>query len=120
LGDVVGYGGSPNECADIVREVAEVTLNGRRLGILWKEPFQVDVTGILRPGRNVLEVKVTNLWNNRLAGDALDPARKSSARTNMAFKAKELIPSGLFGPVTVRRAVPRPDGDPSAGPGRAR
>ena len=28
LGDVVGYGGSPNECADIVREVAEVTILG--------------------------------------------------------------------------------------------
>lgn len=28
LGDVVGYGASPNECADIVREFAEVTILG--------------------------------------------------------------------------------------------
>jgi len=28
LGDVVGYGASPNECCDIVRELAEVTLLG--------------------------------------------------------------------------------------------
>lgn len=28
LGDVVGYGASPNECADIVRSVAEVTILG--------------------------------------------------------------------------------------------
>jgi diadenosine tetraphosphatase ApaH/serine/threonine PP2A family protein phosphatase len=28
LGDVVGYGASPNECADIVRRVAEVTILG--------------------------------------------------------------------------------------------
>lgn len=28
LGDVVGYGASPNECCDLVRELAEVTLLG--------------------------------------------------------------------------------------------
>jgi predicted phosphodiesterase len=28
LGDTVGYGGSPNECADIVRELAKVTILG--------------------------------------------------------------------------------------------
>jgi hypothetical protein len=88
-----------------VREVAEVTLNGRDLGVLWKEPFQADVSGLLRPGRNVLEVRVTNLWHNRLMGDLLDPGHKSAARTNMTLKAQELIPSGLFGPVTIRPSV---------------
>jgi hypothetical protein len=44
-----------------LREVVEVTLNGRALGLLWKEPFRTDVTGVLRPGRNILEVNVTNL-----------------------------------------------------------
>mgnify|MGYP001098266385 CR=1 FL=1 len=76
-----------------------MSLNGREIGILWKEPFQADVTGALRPGRNVLEVKVTNLWNNRLVGDLLDPGQKPYARTNMVLKPGELIPSGLFGPV---------------------
>ncbi len=28
LGDTVGYGGSPNECADVVREVANSTILG--------------------------------------------------------------------------------------------
>lgn len=28
LGDIVGYGGSPNECADLVRQVAEKTILG--------------------------------------------------------------------------------------------
>ena len=103
-----------------LREVAEVFLNGRALGILWKEPFVTDVTGALRTGRNVLEVKVTNLWNNRLVGDVLDPTRKSSARTNMAFKGKELIPSGLFGPVAIRRALSAVRGSRSSGaPGRS-
>lgn len=87
-----------------LREVAEVTLNGREVGILWKAPFHADVTGALRQGRNSLEVKVTNLWNNRLVGDLLDPGQKPFARTNMVLKPQDLVPSGLFGPVTIRRA----------------
>ncbi len=88
-----------------LREVAEVTLNGRDVGIVWKEPFQADVSGLLRPGRNDLEVKVTNLWNNRLVGDLLNPGQEPVARTNMILKPRDLIPSGLFGPVTIRRAA---------------
>ncbi len=53
-----------------VRNLAEVSLNGRNLGVLWKQPFRVDVTGALQDGPNELEVRVTNLWVNRLLGDA--------------------------------------------------
>jgi len=88
-----------------VREVAEVTLNGRNLGILWKEPFQVDISDALRPGRNILEIKVTNLWHNRLIGDLLNPGQKPTTRTNMDVKVQDLIPAGLFGPVTIHRAA---------------
>jgi len=102
-----------------LREVAEATLNGRHLGIIWKEPFQADVSGLLIPGRNVLEVKVTNLWNNRLMGDLLDPGHKPYARTNMVLKVRDLVPAGLFGPVTIRRAVRRPAGDAASAPGSA-
>jgi hypothetical protein len=49
--------------------IAQVKLNGRDLGILWKPPFRVDVTGILHLGPNDLEVSVVNLWPNRLIGD---------------------------------------------------
>jgi hypothetical protein len=59
----------------------------------------------LRSGRNVLEVKVTNLWHNRLMGDLLNPGQKPYARTNMVLKVRDLIPAGLFGPVTIRRAA---------------
>jgi hypothetical protein len=102
-----------------LREVAEVTLNGQRLGLLWKEPFQTDVSGLLRPGRNVLEVKVTNLWNNRLMGDLLEPGKKPYARTNLVLKARDLVPAGLFGPVTIRRAARRSAGDAAPAPGSA-
>jgi hypothetical protein len=88
-----------------LREVAEVTLNGRDLGILWKEPFQADISGLLRSGRNILEVKVTNLWHNRLMGDLLNPSQKPCTRTNMILTLQDLIPAGLFGPVTIHRAA---------------
>ncbi|MCF7864629.1 MAG: hypothetical protein K9L89_07560, partial [Kiritimatiellales bacterium] len=53
-----------------VKNVAEVSLNRKSLGTLWKPPYQMDVTAALKPGKNDLEIKVTNLWPNRLIGDA--------------------------------------------------
>ena len=52
-----------------VEVMAEVKLNGKDLGILWKQPYQIDVTAALKPGKNRLEVKVVNLWGNRQIGD---------------------------------------------------
>ncbi|MBN1910431.1 MAG: discoidin domain-containing protein [Pirellulales bacterium] len=52
-----------------VAVMAEVKLNGKDLGILWKPPFRVDVTDVVKPGTNELEIRVTNLWPNRLIGD---------------------------------------------------
>jgi len=52
-----------------VQVIAEVDLNGVDFGVLWKPPFEVNVTNAVKPGRNVLAIKVTNLWPNRLIGD---------------------------------------------------
>ena len=52
-----------------VEVMAEVKLNGKDLGILWKVPYQVDVTTALHPGENHLELRVVNLWINRQIGD---------------------------------------------------
>lgn len=56
-----------------VKNLCEVWLNGKYLGILWKPPFRVDITGAARPGPNKLEIHVTNLWVNRLIGDEQYP-----------------------------------------------
>jgi hypothetical protein len=52
-----------------VHDIAEVSLNGKDLGILWHAPYRVDVTDALHTGPNTLVVKVTNLWVNRMIGD---------------------------------------------------
>jgi len=57
-----------------LKNLAEVWLNGKPLGVLWKPPFRIEVTDSLRPGKNDLEVRVTNLWPNRLIGDEQEPA----------------------------------------------
>lgn len=52
-----------------VETIAEIRLNGKYLGILWKPPYRVDITDAARTGINDLEISVTNVWVNRLIGD---------------------------------------------------
>ncbi len=84
-----------------VEVMAGVTLNGRDLGPVWTAPFRVEVTGALKPGPNLLEIRVANLWPNRLIGDAALPPDQRVAWTNWnPFKKDSpLLPSGLLGPV---------------------
>jgi hypothetical protein len=85
-----------------VKNLAEVWVNGKPLGVVWKTPFRVDATEALRPGANLVEVKVTNLWVNRLIGDQQPDAEKYTYTTQPFYKADSpLLPSGLLGPVEV-------------------
>jgi hypothetical protein len=84
-----------------VKNIAEVTVNGKPLGILWKAPFRVDVTSAMKPGPNTVEIKVTNLWVNRLIGDQQPDVTKKYTYTAQQFYRADspLLPSGLIGPV---------------------
>jgi hypothetical protein len=89
-----------------LRELAEVKLNGRSLGIVWSPPFRVAIpAGVLKPGANQLEIAVVNFWPNRIIGDASLPEKQRLTRTNVRkLTAKTvLMPSGLLGPVRVLR-----------------
>jgi hypothetical protein len=89
------------------RELAEVIVNGKSLGILWKKPFRVNLGGALRPGENKLEIKVTNLWVNRLIGDVQPGVTNKITYTTMPFYQanSKLMPSGLLGPVQIMSVV---------------
>jgi len=80
-----------------------VSLNGKPLGVLWKAPYTIDVTGIMQPGKNTLEVRVTNQWNNRIAGDLnLPEGSKILSGTGSSRSATaRMDKSGLLGPVFV-------------------
>jgi hypothetical protein len=86
-----------------VKNLAEVTVNGRLLGTVWKTPFRVDATEVLKPGANTLEIKVANLWVNRLIGDKQPGVTKTYTYTAVEFYKADspLLPSGLLGPVRV-------------------
>jgi hypothetical protein len=88
-----------------VKNLAEVSVNGKPLGIVWKPPFRVDVTGALKPGANTMEIKVTNLWVDRLIGDQQPDATKKYTYTAQQFYRADspLLPSGLLGPVQIVR-----------------
>jgi hypothetical protein len=113
----------------IVKNFAEVSLNGQDLGVLWKPPFRVNLTPAAKAGANKLVVKVTNLWPNRIIGDEQLPADcewngdqlrawpqwllagKPSPTGRITFetwhhysKNSPLLESGLLGPVTLRTA----------------
>lgn len=114
-----------------VEVIAEVRLNGKELGVLWKSPFRVDATDALKAGTNALEIKIVNRWPNRLIGDEQlpDDCRWRPENTGQAlaewpawlrsgqpsptgrftfttwkhwFKGSALLPSGLLGPVELR------------------
>ena len=115
-----------------VAVMAEVKLNGKDLGILWKPPYKVDVTGALKDGENRLELKVVNLWINRQIGDELLPedsernpngtlkswpkwieegkpcptGRFTFSSFKLWKKDDPLVESGLIGPVTLISAKP--------------
>jgi hypothetical protein len=86
-----------------VKNIADVSLNGKHLGIVWTAPWRIDISSALKAGENKLRIEVINLWPNRLIGDAALPAEKRLTNTNIEFKRDApLLPSGLLGPVTVQ------------------
>lgn len=86
-----------------VGNMAEVIVNGKSLGVVWKEPYRIDVTDALKAGQNKLEIKVTNLWVNRLIGDKQPGVTNKLTYTSFPYYQANspLVPSGLLGPVRV-------------------
>ena len=85
-----------------VYNMAAVKINGKSLGLVWAEPRVVDVSGYVKSKNNLLEIEVTNTWNNRLAGDAALPVDKRITSTMLNMNANTpLLPAGLLGPVVL-------------------
>ena len=102
--DVKGYNKRATYRLDLggVGCMAEVYLNGQMLGTLWKAPYAIDITPALKKKGNKLEVRVTNLWANRVIGDKQPDKKKryAWASYNNAFRASSKpLPAGLLGGV---------------------
>jgi hypothetical protein len=89
-----------------VREAAQVYVNGSLAGSVWKPPYEVDVTGMLRAGANTIRVVVANLGINRLAGTSLPNYRLLNLLYGERFQEQDMqnvqpVPCGMLGPVTL-------------------
>ncbi len=56
-----------------VKNIATIVVNGVVFPALWKPPFRMNISAALKPGTNRIEVRITNLWPNRLIGDEGEP-----------------------------------------------
>lgn len=92
-----------------VGDIAEVKVNGVSIGTVWHAPWRLDIGRAVHSGRNTIEVKVADLWVNRLIGDA-QPGIAKVTFTAMPTYTKDapLRPSGLMGPIAILAIQPRP------------
>jgi hypothetical protein len=94
-----------------VRDVAEIFINGKSAGILWKKPYLADISKLVKPGINDISIEIVNMWANRLTGDMLSDPKDRFCKTNQSYMKSEVWPggdepfrlqtSGLLGPVTI-------------------
>lgn len=90
-------------------DVAEVRLNGKLVGTAWHAPYSGALGSSVRPGKNDLEIRVANLWVNRLIGDMQPGAAKITYTSVPTYTVKApLRPSGLLGLVTVLKSDTSP------------
>ncbi len=91
-----------------IREVGLISINGQKAGSVWRPPYRLDVTALLHPGRNHLEIEVANTAINMLAVRSLPDYRLLNLRYGQKFVPQDMEhleppPSGILGPV---RLVP--------------
>ena len=85
-----------------IHDIATVRINGVNCGTLWTPPYQLDITKALKPGENNIEIEVSNTWRNRLIGDELNPASRSTwYNSPYSLKNKPLLPAGITGEVKI-------------------
>ena len=87
-----------------VETVADVFVNGKKVRTLWAPPYRCAIGEFARDGANELRVEVTSTWFNRLVYDAgLPEAERKTWTIAGPKKGTPLKPSGLLGPVALRR-----------------
>lgn len=87
-----------------VREAAQVFVNGRAAGAIWKPPYRLEISGLLQTGKNHLKVVVGNTAINSLASQSLPDYRLLNSRYGERFVPQGMdnlqpLASGLLGPV---------------------
>lgn len=84
-------------------DIAEVFLNGKRIGVVWTFPHRINISSALKKGENTLQVKITNTWRNRLIGEHQLPEEERSSWTTAPYRleGEQVLSAGLLGPVLI-------------------
>ncbi|WP_256366832.1 glycosyl hydrolase [Acidobacterium sp. S8] len=87
-----------------VREAAQVFLNGHSAGYVWHPPYCIDLTPLVKEGRNDLKIVVGNTAINALAGQSQPDYRLLNAHYGVLFVPQDMdhlepLPSGITGPI---------------------
>ncbi len=95
-----------------IREAAVVLVNGKRAGTLWHPPYELDITPLLKPGSNTLEVRVANTAINERSGTSLPDYRLLWIRYGHRFAPQDMkhlepVPSGILGAVKLFAEKPQ-------------
>jgi len=101
-------------CLGAIGNVADVEINGHRAGVIWMGGQTLDATSLVKPGKNIMRVLVTNTLINRVAGwknvPPLPPNLKAlyggglqenTPQARVLFGFAPLPRSGLLGPVHI-------------------
>ena len=81
-----------------VKDIAHVWINGKDCGIAWTVPYEVEITGALKKGKNKIEIEVVNTWHNALRGIDQGKTPYDGIWTNAKYRTKgdKLLPAGLL------------------------
>lgn len=84
---------------DDIKAMGTVYLNGKEVSTLWTAPYETDLSDVLVDGENHLEVKVANLWVNKLIEERLKSKEKRSTWTlvDVVQPDQPLESSGIIG-----------------------
>lgn len=83
-----------------VGDVAEIWVNGEPVGTTWFAPYRLNIGGHVVRGENEVEIRVANLWVNRLIGDRQPGAERVTFTAAPTYRPDApLRASGLIGPV---------------------
>lgn len=89
-----------------IREAANVYINGKKAGSLWCPPYKLEMTHLLRAGRNDIRIEVANTALNYMSGRKLPDYRLLNLRFGERFQAQDMdkiqpLASGLIGSVRI-------------------
>ena len=89
-----------------IREAANIFVNDKKAGSLWCPPYRVDISSLLKVGRNNIRIQVANTALNYMSGRKLPDYKLLNLRFGERFQAQDMdkiqpITSGLIGSVKV-------------------